>query len=120
MTSAWLHRNARHQIEHYPERCLVQDGRLAGVIACDTESKATTKIFLRPDGTIQINPYYWEQPFAEVAQATLQPTEKSHEIVGGRRLFNGKELRTELLSDVRKNIDWLAVYFYLWSQKMLS
>lgn len=96
------------------ESSMEENGKLLGVITTNATGKGETKIHLRPDGKIQVQPYYWDLPFAEVAQNTVAIAEQVTAYVKGTTTFNFHEYTEQLKHALSNNIHGLAVEYYQW------
>jgi hypothetical protein len=74
------------------------------------------RVLKRPDGALQIRPFYWMEPFAVVAAATLDLSCRLQDHVGGRLFMRDKPFTPELQAAVAENIKGLGVEFFLWLQ----
>lgn len=93
---------------------MVSNGRIVAFMLADQDGLRTTKVFQRPDGILQVHPYYWQLPFSQSAPATLGAVEAIGALVGGSIKFNGVEFGRELSDKIRSNSKGLGVEFYHW------
>lgn len=96
------------------ESAMVSNGKVVAAMLADQDGRPTTKVFQRPDGILQVHPYYWQLPFSQSAPATLGAVEAIGAIVGGSIKFNGVEFGRELSDKIRSNSKGLGVEFYQW------
>ena len=73
-----------------------------------------SSVYLRPnDQALQIRPFYWLEPFARVAPATLNLALVLQKELGGQLFLREKPLSEDFQSEIEQNIKGLGVEFFL-------
>jgi len=85
-----------------------------GAIYDPDTQRLIAKILFRADGKIQIQPFYWKEPFAKAAAETMAIAESIAEKFDGQLFFFTQPVSTELLDTLRNRINALGVDFYWW------
>jgi hypothetical protein len=92
-----------------------------GVMVIDKTCKTRlTKLLVRPDGKIQVWPYYLQEPFAKIAKSTLAIASSVHAYTGGDINFGYLPLTGELRQNISQHLDGLGVEFFIWLQSQAS
>jgi hypothetical protein len=85
-----------------------------GAICDPVTKRPKCKILFRPDGKIQLQPFYWKESFAAAAGETLEIATAIKEKYAAQLLFFSEPVNDELHDTLLKHIDALGVDFYWW------
>lgn len=85
-----------------------------GAIYDPETQRPISKILFRADGKIQLQPFYWKEPFAMAAAETLEIAETIEQKYGGSLYFFSQPVSDELRSALKNRINSLGADFYWW------
>lgn len=90
------------------------DSMKSGTIYDPETERPMTKIFLRDDGKVQVQPFYFKESFAVAADETLDMAEAINRKFGGEITFFSEPLTPEFRAILKDKMNSLGIDFYLW------
>lgn len=90
------------------------DSMKSGTIYDPETERPMTKVLLRDDGKVQVQPFYFKESFAVAADETLDMAEAIHRKFGGEITFFSEPFTSDFRATLKDQMNSLGVDFYLW------